>query len=307
MVRSRIARRFAAAAIAVHAGLALTMWGSTGAGADDPSNCDGVTGELIDHGTTVTGVFDVPTTCDKVSVLSFFAPGPNGEYPQVFLDRIGHENVAPGHYEWTIAAPPPECFRQLDLRVPNRNVDSIVGGERLCEESTPPTTNAPPTTSTPPTTNAPPTTSTPPTTSRPTSTTTSTTSTIPPEVSPTTTSPPPTSSTTIPPEVTPTTTSPSTTVPPEVSPTTTPPTTTPPTTAAPSTTVPPEVSPTTASPSTTTTVEVLGVVLSPPAGRAELPRTGRSLAEVVGIALLGVGLGFGVLTAQEWQRQTRAG
>jgi hypothetical protein len=282
MDRSRIARRFAAAALAIHAGLALTVWGTAGAGADEAGSCDGVTGELVDHGTTVTGVFDVPSTCDKVSVLSWFAAGPHGEYPQEFLDRIGHENVAPGHYEWTITAPPPECFRQLDLRVPNRNVDSIVGGERLCEEST--TTTTPTTTS--PTTTSPstPTTSTP-TTSTPTTTT------------PTTT--------------TPTTTSPSTTVAPPV--TTSPPTTSP-TTTSPSTTIASSVTittPTTAGPtgSTTSTVVVGGVVLTPPspAAQGELPRTGRSLAEVVGIALIGVGLGLGLLTAQEWQRQTRAG
>jgi hypothetical protein len=69
--------------------------------------------------------------------------------------------------------------------------------------------------------------------------------------------------------------------------------------------------PTTASPtgSTTSTVVVGGVVLTPPspAAQGELPRTGRSLAEVVGVALIGVGLGLGLLTAQEWQRQTRAG
>ena len=120
MERSRNARRLAAAALAFHVGVALTLWGAAGAEAGSGGSCDGVTGRLVDHGTTVTGVFDVPSTCEEVSVLSWFAAGPNGEQPQVFLDRIGHDNVAPGHYEWTIAAPPPECFRQLDLRVPGR-------------------------------------------------------------------------------------------------------------------------------------------------------------------------------------------
>jgi len=73
--------------------------------------------KLVSHGIDLA-VFDVPTTCEEVSVLSWFAAGPHGEQPQVFLDRIGHDNVATGHYEWTIAAPPPECFRQLDLRNP---------------------------------------------------------------------------------------------------------------------------------------------------------------------------------------------
>ena len=59
--------------------------------------------------------------------------------------------------------------------------------------------------------------------------------------------------------------------------------------------------------SSSTTVVVAGLVLRPAAPQGELARTGRSLAEVVGIALIGVGLGLGVLIAQEWQRQTRAG
>ena len=138
MERSRTARRLAAAALAFHVGVALTLWGAAGAEAGSGGSCDGVTGRLVDHGTTVTGVFDVPSTCEEVSVLSWFAAGPNGEQPQQFLDRIGHDNVAPGHYEWTITAPPPECFRQLDLRVPGRNVDSIVGGEHECQPTPPP-------------------------------------------------------------------------------------------------------------------------------------------------------------------------
>ena len=58
--------------------------------------------------------------------------------------------------------------------------------------------------------------------------------------------------------------------------------------------------------STTSTVAVLGEVLTPPAAKGELARTGRSLAEVVGVALIGIALGLGVLIAQERQRQTRA-
>ena len=253
MERSRTARRLAAAALAFHAGVALTVWGAAGAEAGSGSSCDAVTGHLVDHGTTVTGVFDVPSTCEEVSVLSWFAAGPDGEQPQVFLDRIGHDNVAPGHYEWTIAAPPPECFRQLDLRVPGRNVDSIVGGEHQCQSTPPP--------------------------SSPTTTSTSTTT---PSVSPTT--PPTTES--------PTTTSTSS-----------------PTTTTTSTSIAPAVSTTStsgATSSTTSTVVVLGEVLTPPAAQGELARTGRSLAEVVGVALIGIGLGLGVLIAQERQRQTRA-
>jgi hypothetical protein len=282
MERSRIARRFAAAAFAFQAGLALTVWGAAGAKAS-PASCDGVTGHLVDHGTTVTAVFDVPTTCEEVSVLSWFAAGPHGEHPQVFLDRIGHDNVAPGHYEWTIAAPPPECFRQLDLRVPGRNVDSIVGGQHRCAASSPTTTS--PTTSAPPPRG--------PTTIAPSTT------------APTTTAP----TTTAPPPRVPTTIAPSTTAPP-VS-TTAPPvsTTAPPvsTTASPSTTLVISASTTSARASSSTTVVVAGLVLRPAAPQGELARTGRSLAEVVGIALIGVGLGLGVLIAQEWQRQTRAG
>jgi hypothetical protein len=276
MERSRTARRLAAAALAFHAGVALTVWGAAGAEAGSGSSCDAVTGHLVDHGTTVTGVFDVPSTCEEVSVLSWFAAGPDGEQPQVFLDRIGHDNVAPGHYEWTIAAPPPECFRQLDLRVPGRNVDSIVGGEHQCQSTPPP--SSPTTTSTSTTTpSVSPTT--PPTTESPTTTTTSTTT---PSVSPTT---PPTTE----------------------SPTTT--TTSSPTTTTTSTSIAPAVSTTStssATSSTTSTVVVLGEVLTPPAAQGELARTGRSLAEVVGVALIGIGLGLGVLIAQERQRQTRA-
>ena len=274
MERSRTARRLAAAALAFQAGIALTVWGAAGAEAGSGGSCDGVTGHLVDHGTTVTGVFDVPSTCEEVSVLSWFAAGPHAEQPQVFLDRIGHDNVAPGHYEWTITAPPPECFRQLDLRVPGRNVDSIVGGEHECQPTPPP--SAGPTTTTTSTT-------TPHVTPRPTTTTTSTTT---PSVSPTT--PPTTES--------PTTTSPGPT-----------------TTESPTTSIAPAVSTTSTSgapgstpSSTTSTVVVLGEVLTPPAAQGELARTGRSLAEVVGVALIGIGLGLGLLTAQEWQRQTRA-
>ena len=166
MERSRTARRLAAAALAFQAGIALTVWGAAGAEAGSGGSCDGVTGHLVDHGTTVTGVFDVPSTCEEVSVLSWFAAGPHAEQPQVFLDRIGHDNVAPGHYEWTITAPPPECFRQLDLRVPGRNVDSIVGGEHECQPTPPP--SAGPTTTTTSTTTPSVSPTVPPTTESPT-------------------------------------------------------------------------------------------------------------------------------------------
>ena len=144
MAPSRILCKSVAAAAALVAGLALAPAGPAAAKPSD--GCDSVTGELIDHGTTVTAKFHVATTCAKVSVLSWYAAGPHGEYPQDFLDRIGEENVAPGDYEWTIEAPPAECFRQLDLRVPNRNVDSIVGGDHEC--STTSTTVTPTTTPT---------------------------------------------------------------------------------------------------------------------------------------------------------------
>ena len=58
--------------------------------------------------------------------------------------------------------------------------------------------------------------------------------------------------------------------------------------------------------STTSTALVAGLVLTPPAPQGQLASTGRSLAEMVGVALIGLGLGLGVLTAQKWQRQTRA-
>lgn len=183
------------AAGAILAGLIISS-GGLALAKGVPDGCDSVTGELIDHGTTVTARFHVETTCEEVSVLSFFASGPSGEYPQVFLDRRNAHDVAPGDYEWTIAAPPPECFRQLDLRVPDRNVDVIVGGEQECAK--PPTTTTTmggATTTTTPTgttTSSTTTTSTTSTTIESTSTTestttTSTTSTTQPTVSPSST------------------------------------------------------------------------------------------------------------------------
>ena len=41
-----------------------------------------------------------------------------------------------GRYQWTIAAPPRTCYRQLDLRVSGRNIDSIKGGDHRCSSST---------------------------------------------------------------------------------------------------------------------------------------------------------------------------
>src|SRR4029079_1683856 len=99
-------------------------------------SCAHVTGFLDDHGHTVTAVFHVPVTCEEVSVLSWYASGPDGQDPQQLLQRVSRDNVAPGDYQWTIAAPARRCFRQLDLRVPGRNVDSIVGGTEVCSEST---------------------------------------------------------------------------------------------------------------------------------------------------------------------------
>lgn len=142
MAPSRTLLQSVAAAAALIAGLTLS---SGPAAADGHANgCAGVTGELIDNGTTVTAKFHVETTCEEVSVLSFYASGPHGEDPQFFLDRQSADDVPKGDYEWTIAAPAAECFRQLDLRVPGRNVDSIVGGEHEC--STTSTTIAPTTT-----------------------------------------------------------------------------------------------------------------------------------------------------------------
>jgi hypothetical protein len=167
---SRILRQLAAAALAASA---TTLVLGVGGAAADASSCDGVTGFLDDHGRTVTAVFHVPSPCDKVSVLSWFAVGPDGEYPQELLEWFGRENVPPGDYQWTIAAPPRRCFRQLDLRVPGRNVDSIVGGRELCSSTAPSTTAAPSTTST---------------------TTSTTTTTAPPAVLPLVATPPTSSS-----------------------------------------------------------------------------------------------------------------
>ena len=122
---------------------ATTILLGTGSAAASSSGCERVTGHLDDHGKTVIAVFHVPVTCQKVSVLTWYAPGPHGEEPQTLLDYKGRDDVAPGDYEWTLAAPPRKCFRQLDLRVPGRNVDSSVGGKQLCSSSTPPTTARP--------------------------------------------------------------------------------------------------------------------------------------------------------------------
>jgi len=190
----------------------------------NPESCTGVTGHLNDHGATVTAVFDVPTACDEVSVLSWYAAGPEARDPQVLLERYNQENVSAGHYKWKIAAPPPECFRQLDLRVPGRNVDSIVSGEHLCSTTTRPTTA-------------------------------STTTTAAPQA-PTTTAQVLSSSVTTP-----------------------------------------------ASSTTSTTAAVLGVVITQPAPPAELPRTGSPLNELAGVALIGMGLGLGLLKAGGVQRK----
>ena len=119
-------RRVIAVAIALQASLATTVLGA--GGADAAAGCAGVTGHLVDNGTTVTAVFHVPTTCAEVSVLSWIAPDSRADSRSTW-PRKSADNVAAGDYQWTIAAPPAECFRQLDLRVPGRNVDSIVGGE----------------------------------------------------------------------------------------------------------------------------------------------------------------------------------
>ena len=132
---SGTARRVIAVAIALQASLAITVLGA--GGADAAAGCAGVTGHLVDHGTTVTAVFHVPTTCAEVSVLSWFATDAAGGQPQHLAGRKSADNVASGDYQWTIAAPPAACFRQLDLRVPGRNVDSIVGGDRRCSPSSP--------------------------------------------------------------------------------------------------------------------------------------------------------------------------
>lgn len=133
---SGTARRVLAVVIALQAGLLTTVLGA--GGADATAGCAAVTGHLVDNSTTVTAVFHVPTTCAEVSVLSWMAPDAEGGAPQRLVERKSADNVAPGDYQWTIAAPPAECFRQLDLRVPGRNVDSIVGGARRCSSSTPP-------------------------------------------------------------------------------------------------------------------------------------------------------------------------
>ena len=223
----RTARRSLAVAFTVLAGLATAGLGSASAYASpgtNPESCTGVTGHLNDHGATVTAVFDVPTACDEVSVLSWYAAGPEARDPQVLLERYNQENVSAGHYKWKIAAPPPECFRQLDLRVPGRNVDSIVSGEHLCSTTTRPTTA-------------------------------STTTTAAPQA-PTTTAQVLSSSVTTP-----------------------------------------------ASSTTSTTAAVLGVVITQPAPPAELPRTGSPLNELAGVALIGMGLGLGLLKAGGVQRK----
>jgi hypothetical protein len=142
--------------IAFAAGATTVMLGAEAAHAG-PSGCAQITGHLADHGRTVTAIFHVPVTCEEVSVLSWFASGPDGQEPQKLLDRVSQDNVPPGDYRWTIAAPPAKCFRQLDLRVPGHNVDSFQGGRRLCSSSTSPTT-APtvPSTTTTTSTTAPP-------------------------------------------------------------------------------------------------------------------------------------------------------
>ena len=133
---SGTAKRAIAVVIVLQAGLLTTVLGA--GGADATAGCEGVTGHLVDNSTTVTAVFHVPSTCAEVSVLSWLAPDANGGDPQHLVARKSADAVAPGDYRWTIAAPAAECFRQLDLRVPGRNVDSIVGGERLCSSSSPP-------------------------------------------------------------------------------------------------------------------------------------------------------------------------
>jgi hypothetical protein len=137
-------RRVLAVVIALQAGFLTTVLGA--GGADATAGCAAVTGHLVDNSTSVTAVFHVPTTCAEVSVLSWMAPDAKGGDPQHLVARKSADNVAAGDYEWTIAAPPAECFRQLDLRVPGRNVDSIVGGEKRCSSSSPP----PPTPKPPP-------------------------------------------------------------------------------------------------------------------------------------------------------------
>jgi LPXTG-motif cell wall-anchored protein len=133
---SGTAKRAIAVLIVLQAGLLTTVLGA--GGADATAGCEGVTGHLVDNSTTVTAVFHVPSTCAEVSVLSWLAPDATGGDPQHLVARKSADAVAPGDYRWTIAAPAAECFRQLDLRVPGRNVDSIVGGERLCSSSSPP-------------------------------------------------------------------------------------------------------------------------------------------------------------------------
>lgn len=247
------------AAGAILAGLIISS-GGLALAKGVPDGCDSVTGELIDHGTTVTARFHVETTCEEVSVLSFFASGPSGEYPQVFLDRRNAHDVAPGDYEWTIAAPPPECFRQLDLRVPDRNVDVIVGGEQECAK--PPTTT---------TTMGGATTTTTPTGTTTSSTTTSTTSTTTSTTSTTIESTSTTESTT--------TTSTTSTTQPTVSPSSTP-----------TTTIGANAGP-------TTTVRVLGNVITPAATSAEeLARTGGGdVQDLLGLGFIGTGIGLAAI------------
>jgi hypothetical protein len=53
-------------------------------------------------------------------------------------------------------------------------------------------------------------------------------------------------------------------------------------------------------------VTVLGVVITP-AQEGELPRTGPEVADLFGVALIGVGLGLGVHAVHGWSRRSRAG
>jgi hypothetical protein len=266
MTPSRTSRTLLAAAVAILTGLAISS-GDFAAAKEEPDGCDTVTGELIDHGTTVTARFHVETTCAKVSVLSFFAVGPHGEYPQVFLDRIGQENVPPGDYEWTIEAPPPECFRQIDLRVPDRNVDVIVGGEKLCEK--------PPTSTT--TTIGGSTTTSPTSTTTSSTTTTSTTSTTTSTTSTTTSTTSSTTSTT-------STTTTSTTV------------------VSPPSSTPGETTTTTVAggggggggnETSATSPTVLGNVITPAPTSQELARTGGGIVQdLIGLGFIGTGVGL---------------
>jgi LPXTG-motif cell wall-anchored protein len=78
----------------------------------------------------------VPANCAEVSVLSWHASGPGGQDPKQPLDRVSRDDVGVGRYRWTVAAPPRSCYRQLDLRVSGRTIDSIKGGDHRCSSST---------------------------------------------------------------------------------------------------------------------------------------------------------------------------